>query len=87
MPCGNCDKFKGPMTHENWAEVLDELVSGTKSNALTYLGGTSPLDETKDHIRTETRYSVIQNFRCSCGTRIEWGVCIRGTPMLRLHND
>lgn len=73
------------MTYKNWDRILDELVSDIDSKKLSYLEGDCPLEETKAHIINETKYAVRQNFRCHCGTRIEWGVCIRGTPILRLH--
>lgn len=75
------------MTYENWDSILDELIADTENNTLTYIGGDCHLSETKEHIINETRFAVIQNFKCKCGTRIEWGVCIRGTPLLRLHKE
>lgn len=73
------------MTYENWSIVFDELVKETEEGAFEYIEGDCPLQETKEHITNETRFAIIQNFRCECGNRIEWGVCIRGTPILRIH--
>lgn len=85
MPCEICRKFDKPMTYSNWSQVFDRLLQDLRANNLIYLDGDCPLHETIDHISNETRFAIIQNFLCACGTRIEWGVCIRGTPLLRLH--
>jgi len=73
------------MTCENWQPIFEDLVRGTKEGHFDYLEGDCPLEDTVDHICNETRFSVIQNFRCECGSRVEWGVCIRGTPLLKVH--
>ena len=87
MPCDICSKFDKRMTHSNWSLVFDQLLYGLRGENVSYLNGDCPLDETIDHISNETRFAIIQNFLCACGVRIEWGVCIRGTPLLRLHES
>ncbi len=73
------------MTHENWENIIDNLHQLVIDSKLKHLNGDCSLKDTKKHIRDETMFSVIHNFRCSCGNRIEWGICIRGTPILQLH--
>ncbi len=84
MSCKNCKTFKRQITHENWCAIFNELLLATSKGPLVYLSGDCPLSETKEHISNETKYFVRQNFMCTCGSRIEWGVCIRGTPFLRV---
>lgn len=85
MSCEICRRFDKRMTDENWSAIFDELVQEVGGGTMTYLGGDCPLDETKRHIMNETKFAIIHNFGCECGTRVEWGVCIRGKPLLRLH--
>lgn len=66
--------------------IFDQLMQELRAKNVSYLKGDCPLDDTIDHISNETRFAIIQNFLCTCGTRIEWGVCIRGEPLLRLHD-
>jgi hypothetical protein len=87
MSCETCEHYRRPMTFENRARIFDALVADSESASVTYLGGDCPLDETKRHIADETMFAIIHHFRCGCGTRIEWGVCIRGAPLLRVHEE
>lgn len=87
MACDTCSRYKRSMTCDDWDSTLDDLLADMDAGVVRHISGDCTLEETKDHIYNETRFSVIHNFRCACGTRIEWGVCIRGTPLLRLHPD
>jgi hypothetical protein len=87
MSCETCDNYRRPMTYENWDRILDALAADSESGLVTYQGGDCPLDETKGHITDETMFAIIHQFRCGCGTRVEWGVCIRGAPLLRVHEE
>lgn len=85
MPCDICGKYDKQMTHTNWSLIFDQLLSDLREKRVSHLDGDCPLEETINHISNETKFAIIQNFLCTCGTRIEWGVCIRGEPLLRLH--
>ncbi|QIF01286.1 hypothetical protein [Roseimicrobium sp. ORNL1] len=72
------------MTDSNWEWIFDQLLHDLREQRVSHLDGDCSLEETIGHIYNETRFSVIQNFLCTCGTSIKWGVCIRGAPILRL---
>lgn len=85
MPCEICRNYDKEITHSNWELIFDQLLDDLREKSVSYLDGDCPLEETIGHISRETRYAIVQNFLCTCGTRIKWGVCIRGAPILRLH--
>jgi hypothetical protein len=80
--CVICDNYKNAITVNNCLDILFNLNSDTKVGSIVRLSGDCPIDDVDGHVRNETMLTITQNFRCSCGKQIKWGVCIRGAPIL-----
>jgi hypothetical protein len=80
--CITCDKYTAEMTVGNCLDIFYDLKRDVESGNIVHLLGDCPLGDVDRHIRDETMFIVTQDFRCSCGRKIRWGVCVRGAPML-----
>ncbi len=84
MPCQICGKYSTEVDHHNCMQFFDELVADVNADRIYRLTGSCELNEVHGHLDREDLYVITQRFRCSCGSHIKWGVCIRGEPLLKV---
>ncbi len=84
MTCHICRKYRTEIGDDNCMQFFDELVVDVEAGRIFRLDGSCELNEVYGHLDREDLYAITQKFRCSCGSYIKWGVCIRGKPLLEV---